>query len=139
MDTMLAAVPAESFANALPGGNPQSAQLDAAHTTTRRAERDVVAMDRRYSVSPIFKQYLNRLSDYLLVAARYSDHLFEKERDEKPAPVIPPVSPVTAPAVAPVTLSTSASESLPLLLNRENTPASFSFRVSNMFTPPPSL
>ena len=109
MDTMLAAVPAESFANALPGGNPQSAQLDAAHTTTRRAERDVVAMDRRYSVSPIFKQYLNRLSDYLLVAARYSDHLFEKERDEKPAPVIPPVSPVTAPAVAPVTLSTSAS------------------------------
>ena len=52
MDTILASVPAEAVESALPGGNPQSARLDAAHTTTRRAEREVTAMDRRYSVPP---------------------------------------------------------------------------------------
>ena len=87
MDTMLASLPAEAVESALPGGNPQSARLDAAHTTTRRAEREVTAMDRRYSVPPVFKQYLNRLSDYLLVAARYSDHLHEAAQAEKPAAV----------------------------------------------------
>ncbi len=83
MDTMLAVIPAESLTEALPGGNPQSAHLDVAHTVTRRAERDLVAMDRRYSASVTFKQYLNRLSDYLLVAARYSDHLHDKAETEK--------------------------------------------------------
>ena len=75
MDTMLASIPAADLTEALPGGNPQSAHLDVAHTTCRRAEREVIAMDRRYAASPACKQYLNRLSDYLLVAARYSDHL----------------------------------------------------------------
>ena len=70
MDKMLERVTPEAIANTLPGGNPQSAALDVAHTTTRRAERDVIAMDRRYAVPQTFKQYLNRLSDYLLVAAR---------------------------------------------------------------------
>lgn len=79
MDTMLARVPAEALQNTLPGGNEQSARLDVAHTTARRAERDVIAMDRRYSVPATFKTYLNRLSDYLLVAARYSDVLHEGE------------------------------------------------------------
>lgn len=79
MDAMLAEVPEETLRQALPGGNPQSAHLDVAHTTTRRAERDVVAMDRRYAVPPLFKQYLNRLADYLLVAARYSDVLFDRD------------------------------------------------------------
>ena len=103
MDTMLAAIPAEALAEALPGGNPQSAYLDVAHTTTRRAERDVIAMDRRYAVPPAFKQYLNRLADYLLTAARYSDHLSQKAEGEKPAASVPVVS--AAPATAPVTAS----------------------------------
>ena len=103
MDTMLAAIPAEALAEALPGGNPQSAYLDVAHTTTRRAERDVIAMDRRYAVPPAFKQYLNRLADYLLTAARYSDHLSQKAEGEKPAASAPVVSAV--PATAPVTAS----------------------------------
>jgi len=52
----------------------------------------VIAMDRRYAVPPAFKQYLNRLSDYLLVAARYSDYLFEKSEAEAPAPAVAPVA-----------------------------------------------
>ena len=98
MDKMLGAMPAESLTDALPGGNPQSAYLDVAHTTTRRAERDVVAMDRRYAVPAAFKQYLNRLSDYLLVAARYSDHLHAKAEAEQPAAASAPVAPAVAPA-----------------------------------------
>ena len=102
MDNMLEHVTPESLSNTLPGGNKQSAALDVAHTTTRRAERDTVAMDRRYAVPPAFKQYLNRLSDYLLVAARYSDSLHEKAEAEKPAaPAMPasaPVATVTAPS-----------------------------------------
>ncbi len=96
MDKMLESVTPEAIADTLPGGNKQSAFLDVAHTTARRAEREVVAMDRRYAVPATFKQYLNRLSDYLLVAARYSDYLHEKAEAEKPA--------VPAPA-APVPLS----------------------------------
>ena len=93
MDEMLTHVSPETFDDILPGGNRQSAFLDVAHTTTRRAERDVIAMDRRYAVPPAFKQYLNRLSDYLLVAARYSDHLHEKAGADAPAsPVVSPVS-----------------------------------------------
>ena len=103
MDAMLASIPAESLTDPLPGGNAQSAYLDVAHTTTRRAERDVVAMDRRYAVPPVFKQYLNRLADYLLVAARYSDFLFERDeakQRETPAALGGVPVPSAAPAVA---------------------------------------
>ena len=92
MDEMLTRVTPDALKETLPGGNKQSAFLDVAHTTTRRAERDVIAMDRRYAVPPAFKQYLNRLSDYLLVAARYSDYLFEKSEAEAPAPAVAPVA-----------------------------------------------
>ena len=92
MDEMLTRVTPDALKDTLPGGNKQSAFLDVAHTTTRRAERDVIAMDRRYAVPPAFKQYLNRLSDYLLVAARYSDYLFEKSEAQAPAPAVAPVA-----------------------------------------------
>ena len=92
MDDMLTHVTPDALKDTLPGGNKQSAFLDVAHTTTRRAERDVIAMDRRYAVPPAFKQYLNRLSDYLLVAARYSDYLFEKSEAQAPAPAVAPVA-----------------------------------------------
>ncbi len=104
MDEMLARVPAEALADALPGGNEQSARLDVAHTVARRAERDIVAMDRRYAVPATFKTYINRLSDHLLIAARYSD-LLHSEADAKkataPAPAALPAAPtVTASAVS---------------------------------------
>lgn len=112
MDGMLAAVSPSALTEALPGGNPQSAQLDVAHTTTRRAEREVVAMDRRYAVPPIFKQYLNRLADYLLAAARYSDHLHESEAAETAAaaPAAQTVAP--APAMGNPAVGTSNTEAL---------------------------
>ncbi len=104
MDEMLARVPAEALTDALPGGNEQSARLDVAHTVARRAERDIVAMDRRYAVPATFKTYINRLSDHLLIAARYSD-LLHSEADAKkataPAPAALPAAPtVTASAVS---------------------------------------
>lgn len=106
MDTMLARVPAEALQNTLPGGNEQSARLDVAHTTARRAERDVIAMDRRYSVPATFKTYLNRLADYLLVAARYSDVLHA----EAPAPASTsiPASISTSGTIAPTPVPVSA-------------------------------
>ena len=78
----------------LPGGCEQSARLDVAYTTARACERAVVAMDRRYAVPELFKKYINRLCDYLLVSARYSDHLNEQKPVEG-APV------ANAQAVAP--------------------------------------
>ena len=112
MDEMLTHVSPEALNEALPGGNKQSAFLDVAHTTTRRAEREVIAMDRRFAVPAAFKQYLNRLSDYLIVAARYSDYLHEQTETEKvaaPAPAVTPVAPaLTVPAPASVPTPTAA-------------------------------
>lgn len=56
----------------LPGGTPQAAELHIARTVCRRAERLVVRLeplpDFSWSV-----MYLNRLSDFLFVAARFSN------------------------------------------------------------------
>jgi uncharacterized protein GlcG (DUF336 family) len=102
---MLAAMPDVTLTDALPGGNDQSAYLDLAHTTTRRAERDMIAMDRRYAVPPVFKQYINRLSDYLLVAARYSDFLHDKADADKAVAPAAPVLPVAPATPAPTAVS----------------------------------
>ena len=110
MDEMLTHVSPETFGDALPGGNKQSAFLDVAHTTTRRAERDVIAMDRRYAVPPAFKQYLNRLTDYLLVAARYSDYLHEKAQAE--APAAPAVNTLPSPTQKPTATDAVVAEVL---------------------------
>ena len=110
MDEMLTHVSPETFGEALPGGNKQSAFLDVAHTTTRRAERDVIAMDRRYAVPPAFKQYLNRLTDYLLVAARYSDYLHEKAQAE--APAAPAVNTLISPTQKPTATDAVVAEVL---------------------------
>nr|WP_316656483.1 cob(I)yrinic acid a,c-diamide adenosyltransferase [uncultured Gellertiella sp.] len=56
----------------LPGGTAAAAHLHLARTISRRAERLVVALSRceTETVSPQAIQYLNRLSDFLFVAAR---------------------------------------------------------------------
>ena len=54
----------------LPGGSELAARLHVARVTARRAERRVVALAARESVSPDAVRYLNRLSDWLFVAAR---------------------------------------------------------------------
>jgi len=63
--------PLKSFI--LPGGTAAAAHLHAARTVCRRAERLVVALDDRESKNSLV--YLNRLSDYLFVAARFANHV----------------------------------------------------------------
>ena len=54
----------------LPGGTATAARLHVARATCRRAERDAIAADREYHVNPLVLAYLNRLSDFLFIAAR---------------------------------------------------------------------
>lgn len=63
--------PLRSFV--LPGGSPAAAGLHVSRTVCRRAERLVVALDARDGeiVSPAAIKYLNRLSDFFFVAARW--------------------------------------------------------------------
>ena len=53
----------------LPGGDPGAAGLHLARAIARRAERSVVAMGDAASGPAL--TYINRLSDYLFVAARW--------------------------------------------------------------------
>ncbi len=55
----------------LPGGTPEIAYAHIARTVCRRAESNVVELSQHSSVNPIILKYLNRLSDYLYVLARY--------------------------------------------------------------------
>jgi cob(I)alamin adenosyltransferase len=63
--------PLRSFV--LPGGSEASAALHVARTVTRRAERLIVelSLTQGESVSGPALKYINRLSDFLFVAARY--------------------------------------------------------------------
>jgi len=69
--------PLKSFI--LPGGSAASAHLHLARTIVRRAERLMVDLARRpdEAVSAASLEYVNRLSDFLFVAAR---HLNDKGR-----------------------------------------------------------
>lgn len=61
----------------LPGGHPAAAHLHLARTIARRAERLMVALSRTDGerVSAPALHYVNRLSDFLFVAARHAnDH-----------------------------------------------------------------
>ena len=68
--TMNAALsPLKSFV--LPGGTLPAAHAHVARTVARRAERLVVTLAAAETVNPAVIRYLNRLSDYLFVLARY--------------------------------------------------------------------
>lgn len=54
----------------LPTGSLAAAKAHVARTVTRRAERRVVTLAREEDVNPEVIRYLNRLSDFLFVAAR---------------------------------------------------------------------
>ncbi|MEG3125852.1 cob(I)yrinic acid a,c-diamide adenosyltransferase [Sphingomonas sp. GB1N7] len=55
----------------LPGGTAGAAAVHLARAIVRRAERAGVAAAAEVSINPLALAYLNRLSDYLFVAARY--------------------------------------------------------------------
>ncbi len=60
----------------LPGGNLASSTCHVARCVCRRAERICVDMqENNETISPLVIQYLNRLSDYLFVLARYISHI----------------------------------------------------------------
>ena len=54
------------------GGTLMGAQCHVARTVCRRAERCVVTLSRQTAVDATLLRYLNRLSDYLFVLARYA-------------------------------------------------------------------
>ncbi len=57
----------------LPGGAPLASALQLARAVARRAERRVVSLSRLAEVDPQVVVYLNRLSDFLFVAARVAN------------------------------------------------------------------
>ena len=62
-------VPLHSFV--LPGGNPIASQAHICRTVCRRAERHALALSQNFKVDEMVIKFLNRLSDYLFVTARY--------------------------------------------------------------------
>ena len=55
----------------LPGGGKAATSLHICRTVCRRAERSLVFLNETEAVRPELIKYLNRLSDYLFVLARY--------------------------------------------------------------------
>jgi cob(I)alamin adenosyltransferase len=54
----------------LPGGGPAAAHCHVARTVVRRAERVTTSLAAKEPIRPELLRYLNRLSDFLFVAAR---------------------------------------------------------------------
>lgn len=59
----------------LPGGHPLVSQAHICRTVCRRAERHALALSQNYKVDELVIKFLNRLSDYLFVSARYISKL----------------------------------------------------------------
>jgi cob(I)alamin adenosyltransferase len=59
----------------LPGGTALASQLHLARTVSRRGEREIISLHREESLRPEVLKYVNRLSDYLFVCARFANHL----------------------------------------------------------------
>ena len=57
----------------LPGGSKGAALLHICRTITRRAEREVVALDNKVKIGNNIIIFLNRLSDLFFVLARYEN------------------------------------------------------------------
>lgn len=72
MDQMNEVIPpAQGFV--LPGGTRLSAQADRCRTITRRAERRVVTLAKVAPIDPLVLEYINRLSDFFFVFARFNN------------------------------------------------------------------
>ncbi len=62
----------------LPGGNEFSSRIHVARAVCRRAESKIIPLLEEDGNAHKWIQYLNRLSDYLFVLARYYSHSSEK-------------------------------------------------------------
>ncbi|MBX2931792.1 MAG: cob(I)yrinic acid a,c-diamide adenosyltransferase [Chitinophagaceae bacterium] len=64
----------------LPGGHVAVSTTHIARCVCRRAERNCVAMqENEMFISPLIIKYINRLSDYLFMLARYMGHILHVE------------------------------------------------------------
>ncbi len=59
----------------VPGGSAPGATLHQARTVCRRAERRLLGASRTTAIRAELLVYLNRLSDFLFVAARRANHV----------------------------------------------------------------
>jgi cob(I)alamin adenosyltransferase len=75
MDAQLA--PLKNFI--LPGGTVAASSLHIARTVCRRAERWIVELGVEENLNASVLHYVNRLSDWLFVAARYENYLSGKD------------------------------------------------------------
>jgi cob(I)alamin adenosyltransferase len=63
----------------LPGGTEAAARLHVARTTCRRAEREALVANGEHEINPLVLAYLNRLSDFLFIAARSANAAVDTE------------------------------------------------------------
>lgn len=63
------------------GGCESSARLDVARAVARRAERRFHKVNLHYGVDLKAIKYMNRLSDYLYILARYEDYKQQKKAE----------------------------------------------------------
>jgi cob(I)alamin adenosyltransferase len=59
----------------LPGGSPISSHLHLARTVSRRAEREITTLHRVEPQRSELMRYINRLSDFLFIAARHANQV----------------------------------------------------------------
>lgn len=59
----------------IPGTTVQSAKLDICRTVARRAERRIVRLSKTEEIANELLKYMNRLSDFLFILARFEEHL----------------------------------------------------------------
>jgi len=91
----------------LPSGGLSSTHLHVARSIARRAERHVVPLVQKGDCPPVALQYLNRLSDFLFICARFASfHEQQKDTIYKKA------------SISPSSLSTSATNSSSLSSSR---------------------
>ena len=57
----------------LPGGSSSGSKLHLARATARRAERAIATLAGEEKINRLILPYINRLSDWLFVAARYAN------------------------------------------------------------------
>ncbi len=59
----------------IPGGAPAASHCHVARTVCRRAERIILRLAEEEFVDPMMIKWVNRLSDYLFIAARHLNHV----------------------------------------------------------------
>lgn len=79
MDSKLA--PLTNFI--LPIGNEVYTKLNIVRTIIRKAERNSVKLSETEDLNPLILKYLNRLSDYFFVAARYANYCNNQKEVQK--------------------------------------------------------